>query len=124
MYSSVILFFFLVVHSVDTALKLLVCTQVAECINDSLFGEVTALVTHPVRVDVVVEVDVTLECDVKVTDVLALFDADVGGLVKLCACGLHPVLHPLTEDGDGYCLGDDGHSGLLGLFEGVDLCFQ
>ena len=61
------------------------------------------------QVKLVVEVNLFGEAHLEVADVLTLFDHN-GLPFKLGACGLHPVLHTLTEDGDGHCLGDDGHS--------------
>ena len=118
--SSALAIVSLVIYSVDSALEIVVRTQVPEGFNDSILFVFPALFAHPVEVEMVVEVDVTLERDVKVTDVFALVDVDALSF-KLCACGLYPVLHTLTEEGDSYCLGDDGHGGLLGLFDGVDL---
>ena len=76
MYSSVILLFFLVVDSVDTALELFVCTQVAECVSDEPFVVPPKLATHPVKVKLVVEVDELIERHLEATDILSLFDVN------------------------------------------------
>ena len=39
-----------------------------------------------------------------------MVDSSVG-VVKLIASTGHTMCHTLTEDGDGYGLGDDGHGG-------------